>query len=121
MARKRGRPKNKSLDELVPHFNNDEEIIDYLIQESLILNALLSERAKKKNNIKSPSVARAKVYELKTAIDSLNVTKSLLHEKNVLLLKNKFDSFEFGLIENNEEAKFEFEKLNDEFEKIRQN
>ena len=121
MAKKRGRPKDKPLEELLPKFNNDDEIMDYLIQESLILNALLSERAKKKNNIKSPSVARAKVYEIKTALDGLNITKSLLHEKNVISLKNKFDSFEYGLIENNDEAKFEFEKIKSEYEKISQN
>lgn len=79
------------------------------------------ESAIKKNNIKekNSAVQRAKVYERKATIDGLKITMAMIRDKSIVDLKNKFDSFEFGLIANNEEAKFEFEKLNDEFEKIK--
>ena len=35
MARKRGRPKQKPISELIPNFNNDNEIRDYLIEQAL--------------------------------------------------------------------------------------
>ena len=120
MARKRGRPKQKPISELIPNFNNDNEIRDYLIEQALYLNVLLIERAKKKNNIKNPTVARAKVFEIKSAIESLKITNSILHDKDLSVLKDKFDSFELGLISNNDEAKFEFEELANDFEKIQQ-
>lgn len=122
MARKRGRPKEKSLDELLPNLNDEEEIRMFLKREALILNVLMVERAKKKNNIKNPAIARAKTYELKQALEGLKITASLIKDEDLIELKNKFDSFEFGLIENNDEAKFEFDKLMTEYENtIRQN
>lgn len=121
MTRKRGRPKNKSLEELLPKFENDNELMDYLILQSLKINVMMVESAIKKNNIKekNSAVQRAKVYERKATIDGLKTTMAMIRDKSIVDLKNKFDSFEFGLIANNEEAKFEFEKLNDEFEKIK--
>lgn len=118
--RKRGRPKQKPIEDLIPDFKNDNEIRDYLIEQALYLNVLLIERAKKKNNIKNPTVARAKVFEIKSAIESLKITNSILHDKDLSVLKDKFDSFELGLISNNDEAKFEFEELANDFEKIQQ-
>ena len=119
--RKRGRPKQTPIEDLIPDFKNDNEIRDYLIEQALYLNVLLIERAKKKNNIKNPTVARAKVFEIKSAIESLKITNSILHDKDLSVLKDKFDSFELGLISNNDEAKFEFEELANDFEKIQQN
>lgn len=121
MARKRGRPKQKPISELIPNFNNDNEIRDYLIEQALYLNVLLIERAKRKNNIKNPGVARAKIYEIKSALEGLKITNSILHDKELSILKEKFDSFELSLMTDNSEANFEFEKLTDEFEKIQQN
>ena len=121
MARKRGRPKEKPLEELLPNLNDEDEIMMFLKREALILNVLMVERAKKKNNIKNPAIARAKTYELKQALEGLKITASIIEKENLKELKNKFDSFEFGLIENNDEAKFELGKLINEYDKIRQN
>lgn len=123
MARKRGRPKNKSLDELLPKFESDDELMDYLILQSLKINVMMVESAVKKNNIKekNSSVQRAKVYERKATIDGLKTTMAMIKDKNIVDLKNKFDSFEFGLIEDNDEAIFEFENMKKEFETIKQN
>ena len=118
--RKRGRPKQKPIEDLIPDFKNDNEIRDYLIEQALYLNVLLIERAKKKNNIKNPTVARAKVFEIKSAIESLKITNSILHDKDLSVLKDKFDSFELGLISNNDVANFEFDELANDFEKIQQ-
>lgn len=118
--KKRGRPKEKPIEDLIPKFKSDNEIRDYLIEQSLYLNVLLIERAKKKNNIKNPAIARAKVFEIKSAIESLKITNSILHDKNLDVLKEKLDSFELGLIAEDDDANFEFEKLSEEFDKIKQ-
>ena len=120
LAKKRGRPKEKPLEELLPNLNDEDEIRMFLKREALILNVLMVERAKKKNNIKNPTIARAKTYELKQALEGLKITASIIKNEDLKELKNKFDSFEFGLIENDDEARFEFEKLNEEFEKMQQ-
>lgn len=123
MAKKRGRPKNKSLEEMLPKFDTDDELMDYLILQSLKINVMMVDSAIKKNNIKekNSAVQRAKVYERKATIDGLKTTMAMIKDKNIVELKNKFDSFEFGLIENNDEAIFEFENMKKEFETIKQN
>lgn len=121
MARKRGRPRNKTLEELLPKYNSDGELMDYLIQQSLKINVMMVESAIKKNNIKNPAIKRAKVYEMKATVDGLKTTMAMIKDKNIVELKNKFDSFEFGLIEDNDEAIFEFENMRKEFETIKQN
>lgn len=121
MARKRGRPKEKPIEELLPNLDDEKDIRRFLKRESLILNVLMVESAKKKNNIKNPAISRAKTYERKQALEGLKITASILKDEDLVELKNKFDSFEFGLISDNTDAKFEFEKLNNEFEKIQQN
>lgn len=123
LAGKRGRPKNKTLEELLPEFETDEDLIDYLAFQSLKINVVMVESSLKTNNIKEKNLAvrRAKVYERKATIDGLKATISMIKDKNILELKRKFDSFEFGLIENNDEASFELQNLRNEFEKIKQN
>lgn len=119
--KKRGRPKDKTLKELIPDFKNDTEIKDYLIQQGIYINFLMVQSALKKNNIKNPTISRAKTYERKAALDGLKITESMINNKTLDELKAKFEAFEMGLLTNNAEAKFEFEKMVDEFEKIQQN
>ena len=56
--RKRGRPPKKKVE--LPEFKSENEIRDYILSTSLELALECKEIAKKKNNIKKPSVANAK-------------------------------------------------------------
>lgn len=116
--RKRGRPPKKPL--VLPEFKSDSEIKDYLIQMALKLNLELYENATKKNNIKNPTVSRAKTYQIKTAIESLKITSSLISSKQLDNLEKRFNSFEIGLVNNSEEAKIEFERLTEDFKEAKE-
>ena len=93
--RKRGRPKKKPLE--LPKFSSDEEIREFLISESLKLNIQLIDIATKKNNIKNPTVSRAKATQYKTAIESLKITDSLLKNKQISEIQTKLKLMEEGL------------------------
>jgi len=93
--RKRGRPKKQPVK--VPTFENDNDIRQFLINESLRLNVELIETATKKNNIKNPTVSRAKAFQYKTALEGLKITNTLLKDKQINEIQTKLKLMEEGL------------------------
>ena len=116
--RKRGRPPKKKM--VLPEFKSDKEIREYLIQEALKLNLELTEKALKKNDVKNASTYRAKIFGIKTAIESLKITDNLVKNKQLDNIEARFDSFEIGLVENNDEAIIEFERLHSDFKEFKE-
>lgn len=93
--KKRGRPKKQPKQ--LPKFRNDNEIRKYLINEGLRLSLELIELATKKNNIKRSDVARAKIQQYKTALDSLKIVNSLLKDKQFNEFEEKLQLMEEGI------------------------
>ena len=93
--RKRGRPRKQQKQ--IPKFENDNDVREFLISESLKLNIELIEIATKKNNIKNPTVSRAKATQYKTALESLKITNSLLKDKQLNEIQTKLKLMEEGL------------------------
>jgi len=129
--RKRGRPKKKPRE--IPKFETDKEIREFLISESLKLNVELIDIATKKNNIKNPTVSRAKATQYKTALEGLKTTDSLLKNKQIDEIKETIKRMEQNLItirlsEPNSTAKTEsisnaveeLNNLNKELESIKE-
>lgn len=94
--RKRGRPKKKPLK--LPKFENDNDIRDFLISESLKLNIELIDIATKKNNIKNVAVSRAKATQYKTALEGLKTTDSILKNKQIDDIKEAIKRMEANLL-----------------------
>lgn len=94
--KKRGRPKKKPKE--LPKFKNSNEIRKYLTQQSLILTLELIEIATKKNNIKNPSIARAKNNQYKTALEGLKTTASLLKDEQITEIEEKIKLMEEGIL-----------------------
>ena len=122
--RKRGRPKKKPPE--VPHFENKSQIRDYLIEKGLKLSFEMVEIASKKNNIKKHQIADAKTKQYKAALNSLKTINDIIKDAQIDELEDKFNNFELGLMsinnkQDNETALIEFEKLQDEYTKIKEN
>lgn len=94
--RKRGRPKKQPAK--VPTFETEKEIREFLISESLKLNVELIDIATKKNNIKNPTVSRAKTTQYKTALEGLKTTDSLLKNKQIDEIKETIKRMEQNLL-----------------------
>ena len=94
--KKRGRPKKKPKE--LPKFKNSNEIRKYLTQQGLLLSLELIEIATKKNNIKNPSIARAKTNQYKTALDGLKITASLLKDEQITEIEEKIKLMEEGIL-----------------------
>lgn len=94
--KKRGRPKKKPKE--LPKFKNSNEIRKYLTQQSLLLTLELIEIATKKNNIKNPSIARAKNNQYKTALEGLKTTASLLKDEQITEIEEKIKLMEEGIL-----------------------
>lgn len=94
--KKRGRPKKKPKE--LPKFKNSNEIRKYLTQQSLLLSLELIEIATKKNNIKNPSIARAKTNQYKTALEGLKTTASLLKDEQITEIEEKIKLMEEGIL-----------------------
>ena len=94
--KKRGRPPKKKAE--LPKFKNEQEIREYILDTSLELSLEATEIAKKKNNIKKPSVANAKTQQYKTAIQSLKVANEILDKLQINKLEEKVKLMEEGLI-----------------------
>lgn len=93
--RGRGRPRKKPKE--LPKFKSDSEIRQFLITEGLKLSLELIEVATKKNNIKKPAVARAKIQQYKTALESLKVVNTLLKDKQLTEMEDKLQLMEEGI------------------------
>ena len=130
--RKRGRPRKQP--KAVPKFETDKQIREFLIFESLKLNMELIDIATKKNNIKNPTVSRAKATQYKTALEGLKITDLLLKNKQIDDIKEAVKRMEENLItiqlsetttdggtsENISNAVAELNNLNKEIESIKE-
>ena len=130
--RKRGRPKKKAKE--LPKFKSDSDIRKYLINEGLRLSLELIELATKKNNIKNHQIAKAKIQQYKTALESLKVVNTLLKDKQLTEIEDKLQLMEEGITaslvvndsstiepsENVLEAVEELTKINKELEALRE-
>ena len=94
--RKRGRPRKKPKE--VPKFETEKEIREFLVSESLKLNVELIDIATKKNNIKNPTVSRAKATQYKTALEGLKITNSILKDKQIDEIKDSIKRMEANLL-----------------------
>ena len=94
--RKRGRPKKKPRE--IPKFESEKEIREFLVNESLKLNIELIDIATKKNNIKNPTVSRAKATQYKTALEGLKTTDSILKNKQIDDIKETIKRLESNLL-----------------------
>ena len=94
--RKRGRPKKKPA--TVPKFENEKDIREFLVAESLKLNVELIDIATKKNNIKNATVSRAKATQYKTALEGLKTTDSLLKNMQIDDIKETIKRMEQNLL-----------------------
>ena len=109
--RGRGRPPKKKA--VLPKFNNEREIREYILQCSLELSLELREIATKKNNIKKHNIANAKNQQYKTALTSLKVANDILKDLQINKLEEKLELMEEGLLatnpyeDNNEESSAE--------------
>ena len=93
--RKRGRPKKKAKE--LPKFKSDSDIRKHLINEGLRLSLELIELATKKNNIKNHQIAKAKIQQYKTALESLKVVNTLLKDKQLTEIEDKLQLMEEGI------------------------
>lgn len=93
--RKRGRPKKRAKE--LPKFKSDSDIRKYLINEGLRLSLELIELATKKNNIKNHQIAKAKIQQYKTALESLKVVNTLLKDKQLTEIEDKLQLMEEGI------------------------
>ena len=93
--RGRGRPKKKPKE--LPKFKSDSDIRKYLINEGLRLSLELIELATKKNNIKNHQIAKAKIQQYKTALESLKVVNTLLKDKQLTEMEDKLQLMEEGI------------------------
>lgn len=130
--RKRGRPRKQPKQ--IPKFETEKEIREFLVSESLKLNVELIDIATKKNNIKNPTVSRAKATQYKTALEGLKITNSILKDKQIDEIKDSIKRMEANLLtihlnrnnnteENNEsisQAVEELNNLNKEIESIKE-
>lgn len=130
--RKRGRPRKKPKQ--IPKFETEKEIREFLVSESLKLNVELIDIATKKNNIKNPTVSRAKATQYKTALEGLKITNSILKDMQIDEIKDSIKRMEANLLtihlnrnnnteENNEsisQAVEELNNLNKEIESIKE-
>ena len=94
--KKRGRPRKKPKE--VPKFETEKQIREFLISESLKLNVELIDIATKKNNIKNPTVSRAKATQYKTALEGLKITNSILKDKQIDEIKDSIKRMEANLL-----------------------
>lgn len=94
--KKRGRPRKKPKE--VPKFETEKEIREFLVSESLKLNVELIDIATKKNNIKNPTVSRAKATQYKTALEGLKITNSILKDKQIDEIKDSIKRMEANLL-----------------------
>ena len=130
--RKRGRPRKQPKQ--IPKFETEKQIREFLVSESLKLNVELIDIATKKNNIKNPTVSRAKATQYKTALEGLKITNSILKDKQIDEIKESIKRMEANLLtihlnrtNNNEEtserisnAVAELDNLNKEIESIKE-
>lgn len=130
--RKRGRPRKQPKQ--IPKFETEKEIREFLVSESLKLNVELIDIATKKNNIKNPTVSRAKATQYKTALEGLKITNSILKDMQIDEIKDSIKRMEANLLtihlnrnnnteENNEsisQAVEELNNLNKEIESIKE-
>ena len=93
--RRRGRPKKEPKQ--LPKFKSDSDVREYLINKGLRLSLELIELATKKNNIKKPAVARAKIQQYKVALESLKVVNGLLKDKQLTEVEDKLQLMEEGI------------------------
>lgn len=129
--RKRGRPKKKPVE--IPKFKTDSEIRKFLIEEGIKLAVEIIAVAMKKNNIKNPTISRAKTQQYKTALESLKVLDSILKNKQLTEMEDKLQIMEEGITaslnvaesnniepsENVLKAVEDLTKLNTEFESLK--
>ena len=94
--KKRGRPRKKPKE--VPKFETEKQIREFLISESLKLNVELIDIATKKNNIKNPTISRAKATQYKTALEGLKITNSILKDKQIDEIKDSIKRMEANLL-----------------------
>ena len=94
--RKRGRPRKQPKQ--IPKFETEKEIREFLVSESLKLNVELIDIATKKNNIKNPTISRAKATQYKTALEGLKTTDSLLKNKQIDEIKETIKRMEQNLL-----------------------
>ena len=130
--RKRGRPRKQPKQ--IPKFETEKEIREFLVSESLKLNVELIDIATKKNNIKNPTVSRAKATQYKTALEGLKITNAILKDKQIDEIKESIKRMEANLLtihlnrnNNTEEtserisnAVAELDNLNKEIESIKE-
>ena len=94
--RKRGRPRKQPKQ--IPKFETEKEIREFLVSESLKLNVELIDIATKKNNIKNPTVSRAKATQYKTALEGLKITNSILKDMQIDEIKDSIKRMEANLL-----------------------
>lgn len=94
--KKRGRPK-KTVE--IPVFNNNSELRDYLIQLGLEITVNLKTEALKKGNVRKPQITKAKLMEYKTTLESIKILNSLIKDKAIDDLENKFRLLEQSVFE----------------------
>ena len=82
----------------IPNFENDSEMREFLAEQSLILTMELIEIASKKNNIRNPTVSRAKQTQYKTALDGLKTTDTILKNKQLDDIQQTLKRMEENLI-----------------------
>ena len=100
-TKKRGRGRQPKKKPVLPKFNNEREIREYILTTSLELTLECKEIATKKNNIKKPSVANSKNQQYKTAIQSLKVANDILNNLQINNIEEKLQLMEEGLIASN--------------------
>ena len=114
--RGRGRPPKKKA--VLPKFNNEREIREYILQCSLELSLELREIATKKNNIKKHNIANAKNQQYKTALTSLKVANDILKDLQINKLEEKLELMEEGLIASSSSNEVNTESSEETLEKI---
>lgn len=115
------RPKKEKIE--IPVFRNDNELRQFLLENTFQLSLHLKERALRTNNIKNPSIARAKLSEYKTYFESVKLMNQIIRDKEFskiskqlkLLDKGVFrdadNDMEHEIFQLSEEALKELEKI----------
>ena len=62
------------------------------------MNVELIDIATKKNNIKNPTISRAKATQYKTALEGLKITNSILKDKQIDEIKDSIKRMEANLL-----------------------
>ena len=85
--RKRGRPKKEKAK--LPVFTDVNEIREYILNTSLELSLECKDIATKKNNIKKPAVANAKINSIKQLLLPLKLLMIFLKIFRLISLKKR--------------------------------